>query len=431
MSKSIWSSLNEYPKTNILDKNMKCDVLVIGGGICGVLITYMLSKNKVDTILVEKNKLGSGITKNTTAVLSAQQEILYKDRIKKTNADKAKMFYNANMMAIEEFDNLSKEYSFEFERISSYIYNKNKDNELKEEYEVLKDLGIDAYYHEIDLPFNAVDAIEFKNQAQINPLKLINELSHVIDYYDNTEIIDIRGNKAFTNGGNEIEFNKVIYATHFPPFKLKGLFSLKMYQKKSYVISFQTDNIIKDSYVGMTDDNIYSRSYKNYLLVGANDIKTGCKNQAFKTVEKYIKSNYVDYKITHKWINQDCITLDDMPYIGKISENEFVATGFNMWGMTSSMISAVLIKDLITNNKNEYEKLFNPKRVMYMPQLFKNIWNAIKGIVSLKTPRCPHLGSKLVYMDADGTYECPCHGSKFDGDGDIITNPSKKSIKTE
>ena len=286
------------------------------------------------------------------------------------------------------------------------------------------------YYKDYDLKNNIYEALEYKNQAQINPIKLINELSKEIEYYTNTEIINVKNNKAYTNNNNTITFKNIVYCTHFPPFRLKGMFSLKMHQEKSFVVAFKTNDIIKDSYVGLNDNNIYLRYYKDYMLAGANDCYTGCVKKGFNKVISYVKKNFKDYDIITKWINQDCITLDDMPYIGLFTSkpNYYVATGFNMWGMTSAMLSAEIITDYICKRKNIYAYLYNPKRKMYKKELYSNIKNSLKNVFKLSKKRCTHLGSALYYNKEDNTYECPCHGSKFSSDGKLISNPATNDL---
>ena len=121
------------------------------------------------------------------------------------------------------------------------------------------------------------------------------------------------------------------------------------------------------------------------------------------------------------------MTLDSIPYIGKYSKitpNLYVATGFNKWGMTSSMVSAMLLTDMICGRKNEYEEVYSPSRRMLHPQLAVNMFESIKGLVTPTAPRCPHLGCALKYNKEEHSWDCPCHGSRFTEDGELINNPA-------
>ena len=424
MNDSIWveQQVVNYKKLN---KNISVDVLVVGGGICGVLCAYYLKKRNVNVVLVEKNQIGHGITKNTTAVLSSQQQILYKNRVEKVGFNSAKKYYEAHQEAIKEFKKLSENFEFDFEENMSFIYSKRGDDSLKKEYELLKRMGIETLYTSKNY-----ESLGFYNQAQINPFKLIKELCQEIKYYENTEIIDINDNIAYTPNYC-IKANKIVICTHFPFFKFKGGFSFKMYQMKSYVVAIKTSKIMRDSYVELKEGGFYFRRYKDMMLIGSNDQKTGCMTETYANIMRLIVKVFPDYKIIKKWSNQDCITLDDMPYIGKYrGKNEYyVATGFNMWGMTSSMISAQIISDLIVNGKSKYAELFDPYRKTYKKQLFSNVKNALKNLLKFNGKRCTHLGCSLTFNKEENVYECPCHGSKFTADGLVIYNPAKKNIK--
>lgn len=427
MNDSIWKNFNEYGQK--VTSDMEVDTLVIGGGLCGVLCAYYLKEAGKEVILVEADKLGNGITKNTTAVVSSLQDVMYQDRVKKIGFEKAKEYLDATMFAINEYQMLAEKFDFDFEEINNFMYNEKYNNILKKEHDLLKEMGFISFYNvENELPFKVKEILKFTHQAQINPLKLILELEREIEYFTNTKIIEIVDNVAFT-GQYYIKAKNIIIATHFPFFKLKGLFGLKMYQKKSYVISFKTQKLMKDSYIGTKQGNYYFRRYNDEMIIGACDIKTGYQNEGFSAIENLINAEYEDAVITHKWINQDNITLDDIPYIGKIDKGLYVATGFNMWGMTSSILAAFIIKNLIINGHSKYEKLFDPKRKLYKKQLNKNIKNAIKHLLIFNRKRCTHLGCALRYNASEDTYECPCHGSKYDKNGKVIVGPALKDLK--
>ena len=124
--------------------------------------------------------------------------------------------------------------------------------------------------------------------------------------------------------------------------------------------------------------------------------------------------------------------MDDIPYIGQYSKkipNVFVATGFNKWGMTSSMVSAMLITDLILGKDSEYKKVFTPERSILHPQFFINAVETAKNLITPTKPRCPHLGCALKYNKVEHSWDCPCHGSRFTKDGELIDNPAADDMK--
>lgn len=423
MIKSIWSEyeLKEYPKLN---KDIKTDVLIIGGGISGILCAYYLRESGRDVIVVEADRVCSKKSRKTTAVITALQDVMYNELPRA----KAKQFLNANLFALDEYKKLANKFDFDFEECSSYKYSKDSAEEIEEEHDYLLSLGINIkYVKDLGLPVKFEKAIELENQGQMNPIKLVKELSKNIKLYEQSPIRKIKDNEAFTDT-NKIEFSSVVVCTGYPFLKLKGLFPLKLHQEKSHVISVNDTKGFKGNGVGTSDDDIYFRNYKDELLLGACDIKTGNNCDGFIPINDFIVKHFNIKKVNYRWINEDTVSLDKLPYIGKYgsSDNMYVTTGYNLWGMTGSMLGAHVITDLINGKNNCYSELFSPSRKVLARPLFENIKTAIKNLISFKKKRCTHLGCRLHYNNVDQTYECECHGSKFDSKGNVIDTPAQK-----
>lgn len=433
MDKTTWSGYIEksFPK---LEKDIESDVLVIGGGLCGILCAYHLEKNGKNVVVVEANKICDKKSLKTTATITAIEDVMYKDLMKNLGFEKAKAYLEANLFALNEYRNLAMEFDFDFEECSSYKYSTHDKREILDEIEAIKSLG----YHcdlvdDISFPVKFEAALEFKNQGQMNPLKLVNILIKDLKIYEDTRVIKIKGNNVFTEK-NRIKTKNILVCTGFPFLRFKGLYFMKMHQEKSHVVDVFDEYNTKGNGVGTLNSDLYFRNYKDSVLIGASDAKTGDCCDAFDKINKLIVDKYKVTKINHRWINIDAMTLDGLPYIGTISgfeENVFVATGFNMWGMTKSMLAAHIINDLIDGKNNRFACLFSPQRKLAYRPLFKNIGSAVKGMVSFETKRCKHLGCALKYNSIDQTYECPCHGSKYDKDGKIIEGPTQKNLNLE
>ena len=174
------------------------------------------------------------------------------------------------------------------------------------------------------------------------------------------------------------------------------------------------------------------RNYGDYLLIGGGKHRTGKQKEQFTQLQQYAKELYPNQSIAYNWAAQDCMSLDGIPYIGQYSRSTphiFVATGFNKWGMSTSMVSAMIISDLIQGKGSPYEEVFDPKRVKVNGQLFLNGWETTMALLALKKKRCSHLGCALTYNKQEHTWDCPCHGSRFSEDGDLIDNPATKGLK--
>ena len=133
------------------------------------------------------------------------------------------------------------------------------------------------------------------------------------------------------------------------------------------------------------------------------------------------------------WAAQDCMSLDKIPYIGEYSKGTqglFVETGFNKWGMTGSMLSAMIIGDMLAGKKNEFAEVFYPSRSILKPQLFLNAVESIKNLLTPSSRVCPHLGCALKWNKAEHSWDCPCHGSRFAANGTLLDNPANGDLKS-
>lgn len=474
---SIWSESCKFRKREVLDKDIKTDTIIIGAGMAGILIGYMLKQNGIDVILIDAAEMASGNTKNTTAKITSQHDLIYDKLISEFGEKKARQYANANELAIKKYKEIIKERKIEceFEEKSAYVYSLNEVDNIKKEVEAANKLGISAEFVEsINLPFEIKGAIKFNNQAQFNPLKFLKDISNDLVIYENTRALEIKENLVITNRGN-ITANNIVVATHYPIMNAPGYYFMKMHQERSYVIALENAENVNGMYIDVEENGCSFRNYKDLLLLGAIDQRTGEneKGGCYDKLRKIAKDLYPNSKEKYHWSAQDCMTIDKIPYIGKYSEqtpNVYVATGFNKWGMTSSMVSAMIISDMILDKENDFSEIFSPKRFdlslsigniandmietaknfiaqkIYIPSSkIEHIKNGHAGIVEyndekigvyknndgkefIVSTKCPHLGCQLGWNADELTWDCPCHGSRFDYKGRLIGSPATKDL---
>jgi glycine/D-amino acid oxidase-like deaminating enzyme len=218
-----------------------------------------------------------------------------------------------------------------------------------------------------------------------------------------------------------------VVATHFPFLNKHGFYFLKMYQHRSYVIAVKNAKNVGGMYVDEQSDGLSFRNYGDLLLLGGGGHRTGKSGGGFIELEYIARKNYKGCSPVYKWATQDCMTLDGIPYIGRYSKSTpdvFVATGFNKWGMTNSMVAADILCDLVQEKTSPYADVFSPSRTSLRPQLAINAFESTVGLLTPTAPRCPHLGCALKYNRAEHTWDCPCHGSRFTEQGELIDNPA-------
>lgn len=347
---SIWSDSVEFPSFKQLKKDIKTDVLIIGGGITGILCAYMLEKTGMDYVLVEADTLCSGITKNTTAKISVQHGLIYHKLVKRFGLEKARMYLDANVAALQEYQKLCESIDCHFETKDNFVYSRNSPVNLEKELYALNQLGYTAdYVKTLPLPLSNAGAVRFENQAQFHPLKFLAEISKGLSIYEHTKVQELMPNTAMTEYGR-ITAQNIIVTTHFPFLNKHGNYFLKMYQHRSYVIAYKNAVDVKGMYVDENDKGFSFRNYDNLLLISGGDHRTGKHGGNWKEISEFATAHYPDAQARYYWATQDCMTLDEVPYIGtysKRTENLYIATGFNKWGMTSAMTAAMLLRDMM------------------------------------------------------------------------------------
>lgn len=429
---SLWTVISKKPNFNSLDGSIKTDVLIVGGGLTGILCAYMLHDAGIDYTLIEANEICSGITKNTTAKITVQHGLIYNKIIGKYGIKAAKLYYKANSNAVGHYKNLCKMFDCRFETQDAVVYSTTDKTKISEEYKAYREIGIPSeFVTQIPLPLSIIGAVKIYNQGQINPLEFLYNLSQKLNIKENTRLVEITPDCVKTDRGN-ICYKKAIIATHFPIINKHGSYFMKMYQHRSYVLALENAQNVSGMYIDENEKGLSFRNFDKYLLLGGGSHRTGKKGGCWHELECFAQKHYPKSRIAYRWATQDCITLDSMPYIGKYSRNTpnlFVATGYNKWGFTSSMVAAEMLCDLVQEKKNEYTELFSPSRSVIHPKLAGNAAETVFNMLTPTVPRCPHMGCALKYNKYEHTWDCPCHGSRFTSDGKLADNPATQDLK--
>ena len=492
---SLW--LSENLNNDIfqkLDKDIYTDVCIIGAGIFGLTSAYYLSNSGLKVTVIDKSDIGRKTTGHTTAKITSQHGLFYTYLINTYGEQFAKDYLFANEEAIQNIKNIidTENIKCDFEKQSNFVYttNKHEIDNIKKEVDCVNCIGFPAnFVTKVGLPFEIAGAIQFKNQAQFNPIKYINGLCNCIiknngKIYTNTTVYDVKkdaNNFSTLTVGGTIHSKYVILASHYPFINFPGIYFFKMYQSTSYVIGIDTKKTLFNGMYITASEPTYSFRTANYqgkkiLLLGGCGHKTGVPvsySQSYATLENYAKQLYPNCEILFRWDTRDCISLDKIPYIGAFStsfDNFYVGTGFNKWGMTSAMVSAMIISDFILGKDNDFSEIFSPKRfdlslsinniandlvktaknfiaqkISIPSSEIQHIKNGHAGIVDyngqkvgvykdengkefIVSTKCSHLGCELHWNADELTWDCPCHGSRFDYTGKLIESPANKDI---
>lgn len=444
---SIWTASADLPQFPTLEEDLQTDVLIIGGGLTGILCAWFLQQAGVDYCLLEKDRICGGITANTTAKITVQHGLIYDELLSKEGRERALLYLRANEQALKYYKNIGQDLDCDMEEKDSYVYSRTEQSRLEQETAALKKLGYPAeFVNGLDLPFPTVGAVCLRNQAQFHPLKFAAALAKGLHIYEHSDVREMTEHLALTGQGS-VTAQKVIVATHFPFINKRGSYYLKLYQERAYVLALKNAPKVDGMYLDAQKGGLSFRTWQDFLLVGGGSHRTGIWDRKRNAGEKKNVSGDIsewkeevaallpEAEIAAEWTAQDCMSLDGMPYIGYYSHSTpelFVGTGYNKWGMTGSMLSAMILCDFVQGRENEYASLFSPGRSILKPQLAVNAWEAMKGILKpVKGKRCPHMGCVLNWNAKEQTWECPCHGSRFDKDGRLLDNPATKGIESE
>lgn len=439
---SIWRKTCQMEARPQLENNIGADVAVIGGGMAGILTAWQLQQAGQQTVVLEAGEIAGGQTQNTTAKITVQHGMICNTLLQTKGEKTAKKYFQANQKALEEYRRIivQEKIDCDFENTFSCVYSQNLEK-LQAEEKAAGKLGMPvSLVEQVPLPIPHAGAVRFEKQAQFHPLKFLKGLCSQLTIYEHTPVIKVEEERVITPQGS-VQASQVVFASHYPFINFPGMYFARMHQQRSYVLALEGTEPLEGMYIGDGKDSYSFRQYGKYLLLGGGGHRTG-KNSAGGGLEELRRAAREFFPQSQEavcWAAQDCMPADHIPYIGPYASgrpNWFVATGFQKWGMTSSMVAAMILRDLICGRENPYGTIFRPQRFSTgeLPQIVGDGIEAAKGLtkgifqIPNKAPRCSHMGCQLNWNSEEETWDCPCHGSRFDSQGNLLDGPAQKGI---
>ncbi len=470
---SIWTLDTFLQFRPSLRGNYKADVAVIGGGMAGILTAYFLQQRGVDVVVLEAGRIGRGQTRNTTAKISCQHGLIYHRLLRDFGLELAQQYANAQQQAVELYRHMAGAGGIDcaFQDAPSYLYSTCRTTELERELRAAEKLWIPAgFMTSTELPFAVKGAVRFANQAQFQPLRFLQAIAKTLTIFENTMVRAVEGERIYTEGGI-VQAGEIVIATHYPFVNVPGFYFLRMYQERSYVLALRHAQRLEGMYLGIDAQGYSLRGYGETVLLGGQGHRCGehPAESCYESLRQAARQIYPSSVEIRGWSAQDCMTLDGVPYIGQYSAGTpglYVATGFGKWGMTNSMVAAVLLSDSILGKANDCADIFSPQRFHLRATLRRvcrdrahwlrgmtlgfvhvpkkhlekvpngqgaivkyqgktaGVYKNFKGETFVVSARCPHLGCRLNWNPDELSWDCPCHGSRFDYRGFLIDNPA-------
>ncbi|HHU16719.1 MAG TPA: FAD-dependent oxidoreductase [Clostridiales bacterium] len=500
MPKSYWiDSINDmFPDYLPIKEDAKSDVTIVGGGIAGITAAYLLGKEGLSVIVLEADRIARGTTGHTTAKITSQHNLIYNKLVKQLGAELAKQYADANETAIKEIQKLTEALNIDCDFISqpAFIYTESEDyiTPLQEELNTVLNLGIKADYADaIPFPFTVKGALRFDNQAQFHPLKYILSLAQYFvkgggRIFEKTRAVRLEQGDQYTiltEQGKKVYSDVLIIASHYPFYNKQGMYFSRIYQQRSYVAAIKINEKYPGGMYINAEEPVHSlrsqaTSDGELVFIGGAQHKAGQGGNTMKNYEELLDFAEPYFTITsvpYHWSTQDCMTVDGLPYVGNLTPdtpNLYITTGFGKWGMTNSMASAMLLRDLIVKGDSAWKDVYNPSRhtkaasvINFVVENFNVAEKLIGGkiqplaknedielsrgegkVVELNGKRagiymddagnrhivnttCTHMGCELNWNPAERSWDCPCHGSRFSYDGDVIEGPAVKNLKMD
>ncbi len=400
-------------------------------------------------------------------------------------SNQAAIEYVATLVATEQID-------CDFSRQSAYTFAEpdSELNRIKDEVEAARKLGLPAsFVQETSLPFAIAGAVKFDNQAQFHVRKYLFHLARTIPgdgshLLEHTRVLKVEEDdpcQVITEQG-VIHAQDVIVATHLPILD-QGLFFAKTYPKRSYLVAAKIDpeKAPQGMFIGSGKESHSIRTTPHdgglLLIVGGEGHKVGTVTDTeacYQKLEAYVRDRFGIDAISYRWSTQDMVSFDRLPYVGKLTpfnDHIYVATGFSLWGMSKGVMSGMLLSDLILGKENPYAELYEATRAtpFLKPELVKNgmdvavrwVGDRLKNLQSsalAEVPRgegklltingdkiaayrdeqgtvhvvsavCPHLACIVSWNNAETSWDCACHGSRFSCDGKVLHGPSVEDLE--
>ena len=492
---SLWMATTPETYYPALSGEAAVDVAVLGGGITGVALAYMLKQAGATVALVEAGRIVESVTGNTTAKVTSQHGLIYDRLVSDFGEEKARLYGEAQEAAKEKIASLAEQLGIDcdFRRTSAYTYTLDEGEVglIEKEVEAARRLGLPASYtEETGLPFRVRAAVRFDEQAQFHPRKYLLALAATIPgggshVFEGTRAFDIEeegGACVVKTGGGTVRAKSVVVATHFPYYD-PNIYFAAMYPTRSYVLGCRLNGPAPQGmYVstGTPHNSIRNNPYDGgeIVMLGGEHHKTGQggdTRERYQRLEEWARANFDVRSVEFRWSTQDNNTVDGVPYIGRLSsgsERVYVATGFRGWGMTNSHVAALLLTDMIRGRDNPWAEVFDPSRfkpVTSARDFLRENMNVAKEFMgdrastpelddTAKLPRgggevvewggekvavykdergdvhacsavCTHMGCLVRWNSAERSWDCPCHGSRFDHRGKVIQGPANEDLE--
>lgn len=452
---SLWiQTAFPYKPFPTLEQSIQCDVCIIGGGLSGIANAYFLAQEGKHVVVIEKDAILQGATGNSTGKLTVQHGPIYTSLIQKFGVEAAKTYYEANAEAVQFGRSIATDEILATANSVLYAQTDEGVNILKDEYNAYDTLKIPGLYgYNSEVPLKIRSTLTIENECQIHPVRFGQTIAELAvqagaQIYEQStiETIRLKDQQLQLTNGASVQFQDIIFSSHYPIESLTGAQILKLAVNRSYLVAAETDMPLMNQYIAVDQPKQTMRTVqidrKHYFLLGGDDHPAGFIEHTevyYEQLYEALKKDFLLTSLVTGWSAQDPETPDIIPYAGQITKqlpHVYISTGNGKWGLSTALAGARVITDQIVGRHNEAIALYSPSRTKFgalLLQSFKLAGRAAKEftighVTRTSAPICTHLGCRTRWNVADETWDCPCHGSRFRKDGSVLEGPATKPL---
>ncbi|MFD5108669.1 FAD-dependent oxidoreductase [Streptomyces cinereoruber] len=451
-----------------LEGDLTADTVVVGAGIAGLCTARALHRAGRDVVVLEADRIAAGVTGHTTGKLTSLHGLRYEPLRRDQGEEAAARYAAAQEDALREVVRLSGELGVdaEIEHRPAYTYTSDEERtgEIRAEAAAAAGAGLRATEVTGEpgeagtgLPYPVAAAVRVEDQLQFHPRRFLLALAddliaHGGRIHEGTRVTGLKEGaecRLALEGGGTVHARDVVLATHFP-LRCHPALLMRLSLRRELVAAAPVEESQAPHGMYWSDEHDV-RSVRTAPLDGGRRLLivsgesfepgSGGVRARYERLEAWARDRLPGFArapVVHRWAAQDVDTVDGVPYVGHEhpdTEHVYVATGFGGWGLSNGVAAGRLLTAHLTGApRPDWTELFDPRRRLPLRETPGAVRHqatvARHFLAGLRTGRrCTHMGCELGFNEAEQTWECPCHGSRFAADGSVLQGPATRPLE--